>query len=178
MLATILTFALTAAVFAVTVMSCVSDARSLRIPNMHSLVIAGCFLMAFLITPQYFGKWWEHLGGFAIIFVITYIMFIFKMMGGGDSKLGSALALWVGLRGVVPFVFYMGIMGGVIALFSLWMKRKKPFANPPAGSWMAEVQAGRNALPYGIAISFGAWAAMLYTPLFHNGLHELIKIIH
>lgn len=178
MIAPLLTFLLTLAVFVVTVLSCVSDVRSLRIPNIYPLIIIGCFVAAFVLTPQYFEKWWEHMGAFAIIFVITGIMFFMRMMGGGDSKLGSALALWVGLQGVVPFVFFMGIAGGVIALLSLWMRRKKPFKNPPEGSWMAQVQAGRNAVPYGIAIGIGAWAAMLSTSFLHHQLDELIKIIH
>jgi prepilin peptidase CpaA len=174
----VLTCLLTLAVFVVTVLSCLSDIRRLRIPNMHSLIVMACFVPAFFLSPNYFGRWWEHLGALLIIFLITYIMFTLRMMGGGDSKLGSALALWVGLPGVVPFVFYMGVTGGVIALFSLWMRRKKPFDNPPEESWMAQVQAGRNAIPYGIAIVFGAWGAMLSTGMLHHQLVELIKIIH
>jgi len=178
MLSTIAISVLTLAVLAVTVLSCISDVRGLRIPNAHSLVIIGCFVAAFLIAPQDFGKWWEHLGALGLVFVITYIMFMMRMMGGGDSKLASALALWLGLRGVMPFIFYMGIAGGVIALISLWIRRKKPFAAPPAGSWPAEVQAGRNALPYGIAIAFGFWAALLVTGFLHRILDEVPRIIH
>lgn len=171
-------FLLLCAVLAVTLLSCVSDVRALRIPNWHSLVIIGAFAVAFAASPESFGKWWHHLAALGIFFVITYLMFIAGMMGGGDSKLGSALALWVGLKGIVIYVFWMALMGGVIGVLSLWMKKKKPFSAPPAGSWMAAAQEGKNAIPYGLAISFGAWMALLHTGLITHQLDEVFKIIH
>lgn len=171
-------FFLLCVVLAVTLLSCVSDARSLRIPNLYSIIITGAFLAAHAVSPESFGKWWEHLLALGIFFGITYLMFIAGMMGGGDSKLGSALALWVGIKGLIIYVFWMTVMGGVIGLLSLWIRKKKPFKNPPAGSWMAAAQEGKNAIPYGIAISFGAWIALLHTGIITHQLGELFKIIH
>lgn len=165
-------------IFAVTLLSCVSDVKSLRIPNAYSLIIVAAFLAAWAVSPESFGKWWEHFGALALFFAVTYIMFMMGMMGGGDSKLGSALALWVGIKGLVIYLFWMALAGGVVGALSLWMKKKKPFKAPPAGSWMAAVQEGRNAIPYGIAISIGAWAALLHTSRIIHHLDELIKIIH
>ena len=158
--------------------ACVSDVRSLRIPDVYSIVVIAAFIPAFLLSPEIFGRWWEHMGALALMFILTYVMFCYGVMGGGDSKFGSALALWVGLKGLVPYVLFMGIMGGVVALASYFIKKKKPFKNPRAGSWVAEVQQGRNAVPYGVAISFGAWMAILHTGIIDHQIHELIKIIH
>lgn len=165
-------------VFVITLLSCVSDVRALHIPNWHSIVIVGAFAAAYALSPDSFGKWWVHLGGLGFFFIVTYLMFIAGMMGGGDSKLGSALALWVGLKGIVVYVFWMALLGGIIGAFSLWMKKKKPFKSPPAGSWMATVQEGGNGIPYGVAISFGAWMALLHTGIITHQLDELFKIIH
>lgn len=169
---------LTGVVFGVTILACVSDVRSLRIPNLYSIIVIGAFAVAFAAAPESFGKLSAHLLSLVIIFLITYIMFVFGLMGGGDAKFGSALALWVGLPGIVSYVFWMTLMGGLIAALSLLIKNKKPFANPAAGSWVAQVQEGRNAVPYGIAISFGAWAALLHTGFITHQLDEVIKIIH
>jgi prepilin peptidase CpaA len=165
------------AVFVVMFLSCVSDVRSLRIPNGHSLVILGCFVPAWLVFPEAFGSLGLHVAAAALMFVVTYGMFAMGMMGGGDSKLGSALALWGGLNGLVPFMFYMAVTGGILGLISIFIKKKKPFKNPEAGSWFAQLQEGKNAVPYGVAISFGAVAAFFHTGLIHNQLNEVFKII-
>ena len=169
---------LTFVVLATTVLSCISDARTLRIPNLHSLIVLGAFVPAYFLSPESFGPWWEPLGALAIFFVITYVMFSWGMMGGGDAKLGSALALWTGLKGFLPYVFYMALTGGVLGIIALTFKKYKFFKNPAAGSWVASAQEGRNAVPYGIAISVGAWAGLLHTGLIHHQLDEVIKIIH
>jgi prepilin peptidase CpaA len=159
---------MTVVMLVATVLACLSDLREMRIPNICSIAVAGAFLFAFLAAPESFGRWWSHGAALVLVFAVTYIMFLKGMFGGGDAKLGSALALWVGLKGLALYVFWMGVMGGVIAILSLLIKKKKPFAHPPAKSWMAQVQEGRNAVPYGIAISVGAWAALAQTGFFLN----------
>jgi len=167
-----------AIVFVVTLMACVSDARSLRIPNLYSVVVLAAFGVAYLASPENFQPLWNHFLALGIIFAVTYLMFMAGMMGGGDSKFASALAIWIAAKGVMVFVFWMAVMGGVIGILTLWMKKKKPFRNPPAGSWMAAAQKGENKIPYGIAISFGAWIALWHGGLITHQLDELFKIIH
>jgi prepilin peptidase CpaA len=167
-----------AIVFVVTLMACVSDARSLRIPNLYSVVVLAAFGVAYLASPENFQPLWNHFLALGIIFAVTYLMFMAGMMGGGDSKFASALAIWIAAKGVMVFVFWMAVMGGVIGILTLWMKKKKPFRNPPPGSWMAAAQKGENKIPYGIAISFGAWAALWHGGLITHQLDELFKIIH
>jgi prepilin peptidase CpaA len=148
---------------------------------MYSIIVIGAFFVAYAAAPQAFGptaKLSAHLLALVMIFLITYIMFVAGVMGGGDAKFGSALALWIGLEGFVPYVFWMAMMGGVIAVLSLIIKKKKPFPNPAAGTWIAQVQEGRNAVPYGIAISFGAWIALLQNGFLTHQLDEVLKIIH
>lgn len=120
-----------AIVFVVTLMACVSDARSLRIPNMYSVAVLAAFGVACLASPQVFQPLWNHFLALGIIFVVTYLMFIAGMMGGGDSKFASALAIWIAAKGVMVFVFWMAVAGGVIGVLTLWMKKKKPFRTPP-----------------------------------------------
>lgn len=165
-------------VLCITLMACVSDARSLRIPNLYSVIVLAAFGIAYLSDPQVFQPLWNHFLALGIIFFVTYLMFMAGMMGGGDSKFASALAIWIAAKGVMIFVFWMALAGGVIGVLTLWMKKKKPFRNPPAGSWMDAAQKGENKIPYGIAISFGAWAALWHGGLITHQLGELFKIIH
>lgn len=175
----ILTFLLTVVVLIVTWLSCFADVTSLRIPNKYSLIILGCFLPAWLFTPEAFGPLPHHLLAMVIMFVLTYVMFCQGMIGGGDSKLATALAVWTGLKGLVPFIFYMALAGGVLGLISLFfLRNSKVFKNPPPGSWVEQAQNGRSAIPYGIAISFGVWASFYHTQFISEQLNEVFKIIH
>ncbi len=174
----IVTFSMIIVVLAVTVLSSISDVRSLRIPDWHALVILGCFIPAWLASPVAFGNIWQHVGAMGIMFAVTYIMFCAGIMGGGDSKLGTVLGLWTGLSGLIPFIMYMAIFGGVLGGVALVMRNRKVFKNPLPRSWIEQLQNGRNAMPYGVAISFGAWAAFIQTGIIHNQLNEVFKIIH
>ena len=169
---------MTAVVLIVTLLSCISDVRSLRIPNWHSLVILAAFIPAWLAAPEAFIGLAQHAAAMAIMLVVSYIMFSLRMMGGGDSKLATVLGLWVGLSGLPPYIFYMAIAGGVMGLVSLLLRKKKIFKNPRPGSWIEQVQAGRNAVPYGVAISIGAWVALFHTGFLDNQLNEVFSIIH
>jgi prepilin peptidase CpaA len=169
---------MTLAVFVITVLSCISDVRSLRIPNWHSLAIAGCFIPAFAASPEAFHGVWQHIGAMGIMFIVSYAMFAVGMMGGGDSKLATALALWAGLKGLAPFLLFMAIAGGVIGGVSLVIQKKKFFKKPIKGSWVEQAQKGRSAIPYGVAISFGAWISFFHTGFIHHQLNEVLTIIH
>lgn len=161
-----------------TLASSVSDIRALRIPNWHVLIILVSFVIAFATSPESFGRWWEHVAAFSIFLAITFVMFHFNMLGAGDAKFGAVLALWTGLQGFMPLVFYMSLAGGLLGAVALHIKKKKPFKNPGKGSFVAEVQEGKNAVPYGVAITIGLWASFLHTGFVHQQIDELVKIIH
>lgn len=164
--------------FITTLACCVSDFLRLRIPNVYVLVVLGLFVVGFIASPDSFGVWWEHVGAMLVFLVLTYVMFAFGMLGAGDAKYGAALALWVGLPGLFPFAFFMAMVGGVLGLFSLLLRKYRPFKNPPAGGWVATVQDGGNAVPYGIALSIGLWGCFFHTAVLSHQLDELISIIH
>ncbi len=154
------------------------DWRSLRIPNWISLAIAALFLVAATCMPGDFSPLWIHVAAGAGMLAVTFTMFALGHFGGGDAKLASALALWLGLKGLVPFVMFSAIAGGVLGIAGLYIKRRKPFAHAAPQGWVAQVQAGRDALPYGIALAIGVVAAVFHTAPYAQKLHELIILIH
>lgn len=169
---------LTCLVLLITLMSCVSDVRRLRIPNSYVIAVLVAFVAAYAVSPESFGVWWHPFAAGAVFLVITYVMFAYRMLGAGDAKMGAALALWVGLPGLMAYVMYMAIAGGVVGAASLLIKKRKPFKNPREGGWIATVQSGGNAVPYGIAITVGAWGTMFHNGFIFHQIDELIKIIH
>lgn len=75
-------------------------------------------------------------------FALLAGLFALKMMGGGDVKLLTALALWVRPEIFMQLLVIMAIAGGVLTVvMACWhtMRRQKD----------------KLAIPYGVAIAFG-----------------------
>lgn len=161
MLALILFLACLFSALAAGFMASVSDLRGLIIPNIYSVIVGASFFAAYTVlwltgNHHVLGGFYSHLIAAFVIFAITAAMFATNVLGAADSKLATVYALWVGLRGLIPFLFYMSLCGGLLGLAALVAQRWKPFAAPKEGSWIARVQGGESKVPYGIAIVFGA----------------------
>jgi prepilin peptidase CpaA len=80
-------------------------------------------------------------------------LFALKLMGGGDVKLLTALALWVRPEVFLQLLVIMALAGGVLTIVM--------------GAWhVMRRQRDRLAIPYGVAIAFGGlWVlATHYAP--------------
>jgi prepilin peptidase CpaA len=159
-----------------------SDFKGMTIPNLYPGFIILSFVPAFIavqiFTPEsaYFSSWISHLVSLAVVFGITYALFATKAFGGGDAKLCSAFALWVGVQGLAPFLFFMGVVGGSLGLLTLALGKHKPIKAPVKGSWIDKAQSGAKEVPYGIAITTGAFAAFFYAGyLSPEGVTALIQ---
>lgn len=149
-----------------------SDYKGFRIPNHVSLVIIGAFVIAFGVTTLtgqdqlIFSTWKSHLGSAGAVMLVTMLMFSLGALGAGDSKFATSVAVWLGISGLSVFLFYMALIGGLLGLSSLVLKKFKPLKNPKAGTWPAKAQEGHNAVPYGIAIAGGAIIAFVFKGYF------------
>ncbi len=154
------------------VAAAVSDLRGLLIPNAYSAGIVLAFIPAYIVflifakDSGFFEGWGSHLGAFAIVFAVSFLLFSFNMFGAGDSKLATAYALWAGMGGLSAFIFYMALVGGLLGVVTLLLRKHKPFKNAKDGTWIARAQAGENAVPYGVAISAGALASFVWLGYF------------
>lgn len=73
-------------------------------------------------------------------FILTAGLFAMRMMGGGDVKLLTALALWVLPADFLFLVIVMALLGGVLTIaIAAWR--------------LALRKQGQAAIPYGIAIA-------------------------
>lgn len=122
------------------------DIRDRTIPNGLNGAIAA------LVIPW----WWSlglalwpdiamQIGIAALVFAFFAAAFAAGMMGGGDVKLLTALALWLPTLPLVRMLVFMAIAGGVL---TLWMIARHRLLR-------AE---GRPEIPYGVAIAAaGLW---------------------
>lgn len=124
-------------------------------------MLAVLFIPAFLSgAGDGFLSWKVHLAAAGFMLVATFFMFVLKAWGAGDSKLATAIALWIGLKGLATFLTVMALSGlGLVAISFAIRFRPWKLGIFPEHSWIARLQAGEKNLPYGIAIALGGLAA-------------------
>lgn len=140
-----------------------SDVRTRRIPNWTVLATGGLFGAWFFVGPSV--PLLSSLGAALIVFVCSCALYSFGIVGAGDSKLATAVALFAGIARLPEFIFYMSLAGGVLVLCML--------AAQPARVLVILQMRGKGALdrgvPYGAAIAVAG--AMLMLPTFTHGLN-------
>ena len=80
-------------------------------------------------------------------------------VGGGDVKLMTATALWVGPGSFIDFMLVTALAGGAIAVLMLSGVRfaAAQLADAAGFADIRDVILGRS-IPYGVAIAVGGWA--------------------
>ena len=76
------------------------------------------------------------------LFAMFALLFMLRMMGGGDVKMIAALALWLPFKALLSMLTVMALSGGLITLALLIRHRWRPNADRPE-------------VPYGVAIAIG-----------------------
>jgi len=163
---------LSIALLIVTVLICflssVSDFKSMTIPNWHSGVIIILFFPAYFLMPNHLFPLWQHIAACVFMFFASYLMFHFKAMGGGDSKLMTAVSLWLGVKGLMPFLLFTALSGGLLGIAALYLQKHKIIEAPIKDSWIDKCQQGVSAVPYAIAITVGYLLSIYHITMSFN----------
>lgn len=133
----------------------VSDLRHRRIANRLNAAIAllaPVWWLASGIAPA--AMLWQMALALGCVLVLGG-MFALGLLGGGDVKLLSALALWIRPAWFAQVLAVMALAGGVLALICLASRARR-----------------QTGVPYGVAIAIGGWwvLASAYLPLLPKGL--------
>lgn len=97
------------------------DVTKFEIPDELSIILFVLAGLYGLITPGF--GWLSHAAAPAIVFAIGLIIFARGWMGGGDIKLLTALAAWIGLAGLPLLLVGTALAGGVLATILLISRR-------------------------------------------------------
>ncbi len=122
------------------------DLRFMRIPNVLSVLILAIFLISSLILPP------DDLPGrivvAAAVFGLGFAGFCFRMLGGGDVKILSALMLFVPLHSLALFAYILSaaLLVGIAAILTL---RRRPLATDHGWKSIS----GSTRFPMGISIA-------------------------
>ncbi len=149
------------------------DATTFTIPNRLTVALAVAFFPVAILLHMPV----ETIGACAAVGVLALIvgigLFAMNWCGGGDAKMLAACALWLGAPAILPFLFAMSVVGGILALTLMGARKMMlgsfVLSGPP---WLGRVLEPKEALPYGVAIAIGAMVAFPSSPVFQAlGVH-------
>jgi prepilin peptidase CpaA len=90
------------------------------------------------------------------LLAVSFILFAFGWMGGGDGKLLAVTALWLGVDVAPTFLIYTGLFGGVLTLAVLQLRLVGLPAFLGNRPWITRLQSDNSGVPYGVAITLAA----------------------
>jgi prepilin peptidase CpaA len=150
------------------------DVLSYRIPNILSVLLIGGFCLFAVVSGLSMGEIGAHFLAGGVVLAVTFTLFSFGLLGGGDAKLMSSIALWIGVPfDVMLFLVYMSLFGGVLSIFIVYLRSIPAL---PEGftrfQWIRSLHAGggrhaRN-VPYAVAIAAGLLTALPQITLFQK----------
>ena len=94
------------------------DLRTRRIPNGWCIAIAALGLIRIILTDESASAGYT-LGIAAATFSVTFLLFWYGAIGGGDAKLITAMTLLIGHQNLLTFFFLTSLCGGVLGLAAL-----------------------------------------------------------
>jgi prepilin peptidase CpaA len=92
----------------------------------------------------------------AALLAVSFILFAFGWMGGGDGKLLAVTALWLGVDHAPAFLIYTGLFGGALTLAVLQLRLVGLPAFLGSRPWITRLQSDNGGVPYGVAITLAA----------------------
>lgn len=148
------------------VYAAVSDLFSMKIPNALCLALIILFIPAAWLSDMSAAAIGYSVGVAVAVFAVCFLLFVLNVMGGGDAKLLTALALWFGLTpALLVFLVNVAFAGGVLTLVILVIRWKSHWVTD-RGVWLPASLTTAKKIPYGIAIAAGALMAMPQAPIF------------
>jgi prepilin peptidase CpaA len=130
-----------------------SDLFTMTISNRISLLLLAGFVALALWCGFSAETIAWHLGCGLTVLAVTFTLFAFGWIGGGDAKLAAATAVWLGFAQVIEYSTLASALGGALTLGIIWMRG---IAVPPqlaAMDWFARLHNKNNGVPYGIALA-------------------------
>lgn len=138
-----------------------SDLLTMTIANWISALLIGSFLvLAAAAGMPVLAVLETHLACGAAVLALTFTLFAFGWIGGGDAKLAAATAVWLGWDNLYAYGLSASIIGGALTLAILrWRLTDLPAALDRQ-AWVKRLHAAGEGVPYGIALA--AAGLMLY----------------
>jgi prepilin peptidase CpaA len=130
-----------------------SDLFTMTISNWISIVLVAAFVvLAFLfgVPATAIGL---HLVAGLMVLAVTFTLFAFGWIGGGDAKLAATTAVWMGFEHLAEYGLGSAVIGGLLTLALLQFRRLPMPGWARARAWLMRLHDKDNGVPYGIALA-------------------------
>ena len=136
-----------------------SDLLTMTISNQVSIALVfGFAVMAWAAGMPMLTQLELHLACGAAVLVLTFTLFAFGWIGGGDAKLAAATAVWLGWANLFEYGLAASILGAGLTLGIVAMRKRSLPAILVGRPWAMRLHAADNGVPYGIALAVAGLA--------------------
>jgi prepilin peptidase CpaA len=141
-----------------------TDLFTMTVPNRLALALA----IGFFVVAPLAGLGWPEIGVqvlFALgALALTFVLFSFGWIGGGDAKLFAATCLWFGPEAILAYAVYASIFGGALTLLLIFWRGFPLPAGLASQGWLARLHSPKEGVPYGIALAAAGLLVYPHTP--------------
>ncbi|BDV33816.1 A24 family peptidase [Methylocystis iwaonis] len=130
-----------------------SDLFTMTIPNRVSLILIVVFFALAAYIPLSWNVIVTHVSCGLAVLALTFVLFQRGWVGGGDAKLASATALWLGWENLLDYGLVASIAGGALTLVILMMRWNELPSRLLSVKFIARLAEKTNGVPYGIALA-------------------------
>jgi prepilin peptidase CpaA len=135
-----------------------SDLLTMTISNRVSLLLVAGFAVLAAAGGMPVGDVLAHGAAGIIVLVAAFGCFAMGWIGGGDAKVASAAALWLGLPHLLDFLLYASLFGGALTLLLIQFRHLPLPVALGRQEWLRRLHVKDADIPYGIALALGALA--------------------
>ncbi len=130
-----------------------SDLFTMTISNRVSLALVASFVVLALAAGLPLDHVLLNLSCGLAMLALTFGLFSFGWIGGGDAKLAAATAAWLGWTNIFDYGLIASLLGGGLTLAIIQM-RKAPMPQwALAEAWVVRLHERDSGVPYGIALA-------------------------
>jgi prepilin peptidase CpaA len=152
------------------VFAALSDLFTMTISNRISIALVAIFLPLAAMVGLPWHSIVLHLACGGGVLVLTFAMFAFGWIGGGDAKLAAATAVWMGLDHLADYGVQVGLFGGVLTLSILVLRHFPLPVSVLHVGWLQRLHERESGVPYGIALAAAGLFLYPDTGLWHAAL--------
>jgi prepilin peptidase CpaA len=130
-----------------------SDLFTMTISNWISVALVSAFVIIALLAGLPVSTVLLHLACGLCVLAITFALFAFGQVGGGDAKFAATTAVWLGFEHLAEYGLYASLLGGVLTLGVLAFRRAPLPGWALARAWILRLHDKKVGAPYGITLA-------------------------
>lgn len=141
-----------------------TDLFTMTVPNRLALALTLGFFLVAPLAGLGLSDIGLHTAMALALLCVTFVLFSFGWIGGGDAKLFAATCLWLGPETIFAYSVYAALLGGALTLLLLFLRGLPLPAPLTSQSWLVRLHSANEGVPYAIALAAAGLLVYPSTP--------------